>query len=146
MTVAMKKIILVLLLASAVYAYRNNHSLDFLASLSGPAQGSPEEAFQKHRNGVILTAEGVVDKILDDDNDGARHQRFIVKLPSGQTLLILHNVELAPRVEGIKTGLPVTVHGEYIWSDKGGRMHWTHKDPRGKHEAGWIQFDGRRYS
>jgi len=39
----------------------------------------------------------------------------------------------------------ITIRGEYEWNDKGGVIHWTHRDPRGRHENGWIQFNGIRY-
>ena len=35
---------------------------------------------------------------LPDDNKGTRHQRFILKLSSGQTLLVAHNIDLADKI------------------------------------------------
>src|SRR5262245_18597731 len=137
-----KRVIVGLLLVSGFYAYKNNNSLDFLAKFRAPADGTAEDAFQKRKRGVMLTAEGVIDKLLTDETEGSRHQRFVLRLRSGQTLLIVHNIDLAPRIENLKIGSPVKLRGEYLWSDKGGRVHWTHKDPVGHHETGWIEFAG----
>jgi hypothetical protein len=104
-----------------------------------------ENAFHNHTSGVMVTAEASVDRILADDTTGDRHQRFIVRLPSGITVLVAHNIDVAPRIPGVATGGTVKLHGQYEWSDKGGTVHWTHRDHRGSHEAGWIEFKGIRY-
>lgn len=102
-------------------------------------------AYQNHQSGTQMTVSGRVIKILSDDNSGSRHQRFIIELGSGQTLLIAHNIDLAGYVDGLSEGSQVSVSGEYEWNDKGGVVHWTHHDPQGSHPGGWIQFNGKRY-
>lgn len=91
------------------------------------------------------SGEGIVSKVLPDDNEGSRHQRFILTLPSGQTLLVAHNIDLAPRVDDLKRGDRVEFKGEYVPNAKGGIMHWTHRDPSGRHQAGWLKHAGRTY-
>lgn len=78
-------------------------------------------------------------KLLSDDTVGDRHQRFIVELESGQTLLVAHNIDIAPRVEGLAVGDDVAIYGVYEWNDEGGVIHWTHVDPDGNHPEGWIR-------
>jgi hypothetical protein len=107
--------------------------------------GGVERAFADGNSGVMLTAAGRVERLLSDDREGSRHQRFIVGFASGHTVLIAHNIDLAPRVDGIEVGDQVRVHGQYEWNEKGGVIHWTHHDPQGVHEPGWIEHDGRRY-
>jgi len=98
-----------------------------------------------HRNGSQLTASGVVIRTLADDRDGSRHQRFIVRVDGGETLLIAHNIDLAPRLDGLTAGERVRVSGEFAWNPRGGTLHWTHRDPQGRHVPGYIEWRGRRY-
>jgi hypothetical protein len=118
----------------------------YLAPLfSWADDGRIAEAYANQLSDLQVQASGTVVKVLPDDNDGSRHQRFIVKLNSGQTLLIAHNIDLAPRLENLSAGDQVEFNGEYEWNQKGGVVHWTHKDPRGNHVAGWLIYNGRQY-
>ena len=87
---------------------------------------------------VQVQGKGIVVAILPDDLQGSRHQRFIVLLASGQTLLIAHNIDLAPRIDDLSLNDEVEFFGEYEWNDQGGVIHWTHYDPEGNHVDGWI--------
>lgn len=89
------------------------------------------------------TIQGEVVKLLTDDREGSPHQRFLLEISPDITLLVAHNIELAPRVP-VQAGQPVTVSGEYVWNNRGGVMHWTHHDPKGR-RGGWIEYGGKRY-
>jgi hypothetical protein len=102
-------------------------------------------AFAQRTSNVQVEGQGVVRRVLSDDNDGSRHQRFVVALASGQTLLISHNIDLAPRVVGLRKGDGVSFSGEYEWNAEGGVIHWTHRDPSKRHPAGWIKHNGEVY-
>ena len=102
-------------------------------------------AFASGTSAVQVQDEGKVIRVLADDLDGSRHQRFILQLASGQTLLITHNIDVAPRIAGLKVGDSVGFNGEYVWNEKGGVIHWTHHDPQGRHVAGWVMHNGKRY-
>jgi hypothetical protein len=102
-------------------------------------------AFASRTSNVQVQGEGKVIRVLADDLDGSRHQRFIVQLASGQTLLVTHNIDIAPRIDGLKAGDSVRFNGEYVWNEKGGVIHWTHYDPQGRHVAGWVVHDGKTY-
>lgn len=103
-------------------------------------------AFRDHRSEVQVTATGTVTRVLADD-DGATgpHQRFIVQLAGrSQTILVTNNLTVGRRVP-LRPGDTVTIRGEYIWNTQGGLVHFTHRDPDGSHEGGWIEAGGRRY-
>lgn len=102
-------------------------------------------AYEGRRSDVQVRGDGEVVRVLSDDNDGSRHQRFILRTGSGQTVLIAHNIDLAPRVENLRIGDRVEFNGEYEWNQQGGVIHWTHHDPKGWHEGGWIKHRGRTY-
>jgi uncharacterized protein YdeI (BOF family) len=68
-----------------------------------------------------VVGKGTVVKILSDDHqsggdNGSRHQRFILRLDSGQTVLVVHNID-----------------------------HWTHRDPDERHVDGWLKRNGKIY-
>jgi hypothetical protein len=102
-------------------------------------------AFEQRRSDVQVEGRGIVERILSDDNDGSRHQRFILRLSNRQTLLVAHNIDLAPRVDGLRVGDEVRFYGEYEWNPQGGVIHWTHRDPKGMHPGGWLEHRGKRY-
>ncbi len=102
-------------------------------------------AFKNRTSNVQVQDEGVVIRILADDLAGDRHQRFIVGLKSSQTVLIAHNIDIAPRVVGLQKDDRVSFYGEYVWNDKGGIVHWTHHDPKERHTAGWVKHNGQTY-
>ncbi|EOG7740815.1 DUF3465 domain-containing protein, partial [Vibrio cholerae] len=79
-----------------------------------------QQAYQSQQSDLQVQGLGQIVKVLPDDNDGSRHQKFILKLNSGQTLLVAHNIDLAPRIPNLKVGDIVEFYGEYEWNKKGG--------------------------
>jgi hypothetical protein len=102
-------------------------------------------AFATRASNIQVEGEGTVTRVLPDDTNGSRHQRFIVELASGQTLLFAHNIDIAPRIDGLQPGDSIRFSGAYIWNENGGVIHWTHHDPQGRHVAGWIVHNGKTY-
>jgi hypothetical protein len=103
-----------------------------------------KQAQDKNLDKVQVYGEGNVIKTLPDDNKGIRHQRFILKTDNG-TLLMVHNIDLAPRLNGLQRGDKVSFTGEYISNERGGLIHWTHHDPSHRHADGWLLYKGKRY-
>lgn len=112
---------------------------------TGQSDAVIARAFSSHESNVQVSGQGVVMRLLPDDNRGSRHQKFILKLSSGQMLLVAHNMDLAPEIKGLREGDFVQFYGEYEWNEKGGIVHWTHRDPRGSHVDGWLQHQGQKY-
>ncbi len=103
-----------------------------------------KKLFDTGTSDTVVDVYGKVDRILADDTDGDQHQKFILELRDGHTVLVAHNIDLTERVP-IKAGDEVHVKGEFEYDERGGVIHWTHRDPRGKHEAGFIEHAGKRY-
>lgn len=103
------------------------------------------KAYQVKQSDIQVQGVGKIIKVLKDDTQGSRHQRFLVKLPSNLTILIAHNIDLSNKIENIKVGDTIEFYGEYEWNNKGGVVHWTHHDPRKKHEDGWLKYQGIIY-
>ena len=140
----MKKIltiIIALVLISGVYL-QNNYSF---SSQTQSTDSDVQNAFRSKQSDIQVKDKGRVIKILRDDAKGSRHQRFILKLTSGLTVLIAHNIDLAPRINDLKTGENVEFYGEYEWNKKGGIVHWTHHDPAGRHPGGWLKHQEKLY-
>ncbi|HZI47316.1 MAG TPA: DUF3465 domain-containing protein [Pyrinomonadaceae bacterium] len=112
---------------------------------SGSRSDAIARAFASGTSGVQVEGEGTVIRVLPDDPKPPRHERFIVQLASGQTVLVAHNIDIAPRVNELKAGDTVRFYGEYVWNEKGGVIHWTHHDPQGRHVAGWVMRNGKTY-
>ena len=109
------------------------------------AQVDIATAAAQHSKKSQVEGVGNVIKILPDDKDGTRHQKFILVTPDGLSVLVAHNIDIAGRVENLKRGDTVNFSGEYIWNEKGGVVHWTHHDPGGRHQSGWLKHKGVTY-
>jgi hypothetical protein len=142
----MKRLVPVLVAIAAFYLYQAFvEPGDWQNTRSAPVPAGNAETAAGYRDGQQARGAGTVVRILPDDNDGSRHQRFIIRLDGGRTLLIAHNIDLAPRVSGIREGDTVEFYGEFAVNDKGGVIHWTHHDPQGRHPDGWLRHRGRTY-
>lgn len=109
-----------------------------------------EQAFEQKVSDVPVTIQGRVTKILTDDTGDTPHQRFIVEVHSGHTILIAHNLQRAYRVP-INLSDRIEVHGSYVWNKYGGILHNTHHyagecvgSKCTPHEDGWINYAGQK--
>jgi len=142
----MKKFLIFAVIAALAYGYFQYQEI----SLPGPSSSIAAEialqyAYTNRQSDVQVKGGGKVTKLLSDDLDGSRHQRFILMLGTGETLLVVHNIDLAPRIDSLRVGDVVEFYGEYEWNDKGGVIHWTHHDPDGRHIGGWLKHQGKTY-
>ena len=143
----MKKLFFVLIISIGIYGYVQNNPtiVSSLSEQSLPTNEVIENAYQNQLSDIQVSGSGVVVRTLRDDNEGSRHQRFILRLSTDQTLLIAHNIDLAPKIDKLQKGDVVEFYGEYEWNSKGGVVHWTHHDPGGRHVGGWLKHNGRMY-
>ncbi|XOV84655.1 MAG: DUF3465 domain-containing protein [bacterium] len=103
------------------------------------------DAFNRQVSDLQVSGEGTVVRVLADDNNGSRHQRFLLETALDQTILVAHNIDLAPRIPNLRIGDRVAFYGEYEYNNKGGVIHWTHHDPANRHPHGWLQHNGHTY-
>jgi cold shock CspA family protein len=152
----LKAALLILLGLASLYLWLTrvspNHSIESSTSAAGETSLNTYQAPQSQdpqseapQSGAQMGGVGVVERVLADDNDGSRHQRFILRLASGQTLLIAHNIDIANRIEALRSGDRVEFYGQYESNPEGGVIHWTHHDPDGNHVAGWLKHNGMVY-
>lgn len=142
---ARKILLTVVLLVGAWFGYDLSGSVQWQNAPALTTGSELQSVIAARRSDTQVQGSGTVTRVLSDDNDGSRHQRFILRLATGESLLVAHNIDLAPRVAGLKVGDTVSFNGEYEWNDRGGVIHWTHHDPRGSHVGGWVEHNGRRY-
>jgi hypothetical protein len=103
------------------------------------------QAYKLHKSDFQIQGFGQVERLLPDDKQGDNHQKFIIRLSSRQTILIAHNIDLAPRIADLQVGDTIEFYGEYEWSQQGGVIHWTHHDPKKLRAGGWLIHNGKKY-
>lgn len=108
-------------------------------------QSITEDAFARKLSNVQVAGTGQVVKIFSDDLKGRKHQKFLLQVAPNQTILVAHNIDIAPRIDSLHIGDSIKYYGEYEWNSKGGVVHWTHRDPQGRHVDGWLIHEGIRY-
>lgn len=143
----MKKILFLVIIGIALYDYvaRNPDLFRQTYEQSSAADDALQNAYNNRRSNIQLQGSGTVSRLLHDDLDGSRHQKFILQLASGQNILIVHNIDLAARVNSLSIGDKLEFSGEYEWNSRGGLIHWTHHDPAGRHTGGWLKHNGKIY-
>ena len=123
------------------------------SSGAGSGQSSPAQSIDQSQllqaqaaraRKVELMFSARVKKILPDDTKGLPHQRLLLDVENGSTVLLAHDIKYAPKVP-VQVGDVIVVKGEYVWNRKGGVVHWTHRSDTPRHEGGYIEFSGQRY-
>jgi hypothetical protein len=90
---------------------------------------------------VEVVARGIVTQMLGSSTGaGGAHEGLMMRLNSdcGQTVRVEINTDFTGVVP-VRVGQPITVKGEYETDPDGGVIHWTHRDPRGHHDSGFVQ-------
>lgn len=135
-------LIIIALLFVVADNYQKRHST---TPSSTTDNTSVEQAFLNKQESVQVSGKGTVVKLLPDDLKGSRHQKFILKISNNLTILIAHNIDLAPKIKTLQKGDQVLFTGEYEYNNRGGVVHWTHHDPGKRHPEGWLKHNGKTY-
>jgi hypothetical protein len=121
--------------------------LSACAAPQSPDDAAVCAAYSATRSHVEVVADGTVTRILGTQQGRVSpHEGFLLTLGSGCRLVV--RVEANTDFTGaipLAAGQHVVVKGEYEYYPLGGVIHWTHRDPRGRHEGGYIQAGGQTY-
>ena len=107
------------------------------------------DAWRSQRSHVEVTASGSVARIFGIHvGPSGAHEGFLLHLAGaegrGLTVRVEDNVDLTGPLD-LAEGQSVEVRGEYIFDPRGGIVHYTHRDPRGRHAAGYVRVGDKFY-
>jgi hypothetical protein len=114
---------------------------------SGPVDNAVVcNAYAQHLSRVEVDAEGAVTRVLGTrPGRQSPHTGFLVKIePCGATVRVEANTNFTGVVP-VRAGDDVVMRGEYEYYAQGGVIHWTHRDPRGRHPGGYVKVGGTTY-
>ena len=99
-----------------------------------------DRGFEEHEGRILA--------VLPEDTIGIRHQRLLVRLENRKKVLLVHNIDLCPRIDGLERGRDIRFYGQFTDNDRGGVFHRLHRNmnPFRPYVDGWIEYDGSRYS
>ncbi len=141
----MKKLIQITLLLLIAVGYWYINQQRFEQTSSNDQIQLLEKYYQNKISKKMIKISGTTVKLLADDTIEPRHQKFILEASNGMSVLVTHNIDLAPRINSLNEGDLVEIYGQYEWNHKGGLIHWTHHDPKSLREGGWIIHNGKKY-
>ncbi len=122
-----------------------------LSACGGPGSADPNaavyNAWRDGRSRVEVTASGSVARVLGvESGPSGRHEGFLLHLRGaaghGLTVRVEDNVDITGEIP-LAAGDDVEVRGEYIYDSRGGLIHYTHHDPRFRHEGGYVRVGER---
>ncbi|MGA8574945.1 MAG: DUF3465 domain-containing protein [Candidatus Cybelea sp.] len=117
------------------------------STTQSPDDGALCAAYTAGRSQVEVVADGTVTRVLGvQPGRVSPHEGFLFRLASGCDVIV--RVEANTDFTGpipVAQGDRVVVKGEYEFYPLGGVIHWTHRDPRGRHEGGYIEAGGKLY-
>jgi hypothetical protein len=113
-----------------------------------PDNAGALDAIAHGQSGAEVTVEGPVVRVLAT-HGGAQgvHEQFIVAVRANsaeQDVLVADNISIG-RAAPVRKGDDVTVRGELAIDPSGPVIHWTHHDPRGRHQSGYVRLNGILY-
>ncbi len=119
-------------------------------SIANPAQNIQAsqqgilDAQAQHMRKVEVELIAQVIRLLPTDENGLRHQKFLIRLTNGTTVLVANDLSMGQQVP-LNPGDIVEIKGEFIWTRRGGVLHWTHHTDEASHPGGWIRLGNQTY-
>lgn len=117
------------------------------ATTQAPNDAAVCSAYAGGDSRVEVVADGTVTRFFGTQQGRiSPHEGFLFRLASGCKLDV--RVEVNTDFTGsipLRNGERVLVKGEYEYYPLGGVIHWTHRDPRARHEGGYIDAGGVLY-
>jgi hypothetical protein len=117
------------------------------AAAQSPDDRTVCTVYSSGKSRVEVVADGTVTRVLGvQQGRVSPHEGFLFRLGSSCNLVV--RVEANTDFTGpipLAPGQHVVVKGEYEYYPLGGVIHWTHSDPRGRHEGGYIETGGKTY-
>lgn len=103
------------------------------------------DVMASQRNAYYVEAGNLqVTKILPEDHQGLPHQKWVARTSTGDSIVVIYNLDMGPKVP-LKVGDHFAVGGQFIWSQRGPLIHWTHDDPRKNRPDGYVYHNGLVY-
>lgn len=134
---------LALLFTSISFANPQNKQTDHPGKILDDSSLVASVASQKN---VFYVEAGnlTVSQVLPDDTSGLPHQKWTAKLSNGATITVVYNADMGDRVP-VQVGKKFGVGGQFIWTGRGGLVHWVHDDPKHVRPDGYVYIDGVVY-
>lgn len=94
----------------------------------------------KSQRSAKVSAQGHLIRRLPEQLSPYRAQLFLVRLTSGQKLIIKHDIEMGEALPDIKKGALLFFKGLYKWNRKGGFIIFTTQKNRENNLSGWLKY------
>ncbi|MBD5654093.1 MAG: DUF3465 domain-containing protein [Candidatus Eremiobacteraeota bacterium] len=119
------------------------------ATSADAGNGAIYDAWRAGRSHVEVTASGTIARVLGTRPGRiSAHEGFLLHLRGaagrGLTVRVEDNVDFTGAIP-LQPGADVVARGEYVYDSRGGIVHYTHRDPRGRHAAGYVETGGKLY-
>ena len=151
----MKNIIIVVIMLFIAIGYFRTHKEITTTIVSAPLAVKDVIRKELHkvnptdknllRNGQFGKGYGHVIRVFHDSHDHGNFQLFNIRLESGESMLIKHNIDIAPKIKNLQAGDAIEFYGIYERHIKRGVITSTHHDPKHQGKDGWIKHRGKTY-
>ena len=115
------------------------------ASPSQKRRNLPSARLPLYADHAQVEGEGEVVFFVSHDPGAVNLQKFLVRLDSGKTMLIVHDTTRSKRIADLKLGDQVAFCGEYFYGQNGDEIRVDEPAPDGQPGNGWVKHKGQTY-